>query len=254
MNAFGLNVSDLAVTRGNRRIISGVSFNLKPGTLAALVGPNGVGKSTLLSAIAGQIPSQGKVEFDGKPRERGSLSYMPQAQSVTAELSVIEVLLLGRRENLGWRVNEADLVAAEEMAGWFRLSDFCEKPMCDLSGGQQQLVLLAQRLMREPKLVILDEPTSALDLHYQLTVLEILRSYAATHSAVILAAVHDLSLASRHFDQVIMLSNGGVFRSGMPDFVLSSENISPVYHVELDTYHNMTGYSVHVAVAPAKEA
>ncbi|TYC58290.1 ABC transporter ATP-binding protein [Rhodobacterales bacterium] len=261
-----LRTTNLGVERGGRSIISGIDLTLAGGLVTAVVGPNGAGKSTLLAALAGALPCAGEVVLDNaadasadSPAARSDKSgpapaswrvgYMPQAQTLRTRLTVLEVLLLGRREQLGWRVSDKDLAMAREMVAHFRLDAISDRPMTRLSGGQQQMVLLAQRLMREPDLLVLDEPTSALDLHHQLAVLDLIRDYARRTGAVVVAAIHDLGLATRNCDRVALVDGGTVRSFGAPEEVLTRGMVGEVYRVELETYRNAEGRSVNVPVA-----
>jgi iron complex transport system ATP-binding protein len=254
-----LKTRGLGVQRGGKTIIAGVDLTLSGGLVTAVVGPNGAGKSTLLAALAGALPCAGEIVLEGVSAASGKcpatwrVGYMPQAQTLRTRLTVLEVLLLGRREQLGWRVSDTDLAMAREMVAHFRLEAISDQPMTRLSGGQQQMVLLAQRLMREPDLLILDEPTSALDLHHQLAVLDRIRAYARRTGAVVVAAIHDLGLATRNCDRVALVHGGTVRSFGEPEEVLTREMVGDVYRVELDTYRNSLGRSVNIPVSAVLE-
>jgi iron complex transport system ATP-binding protein len=244
-----LILQNLTVSRGRRCIVSALNLTLHGGTMTALVGPNGTGKTTLLAAIAGQLPYQGRILLNDKPMDKAAVSYLPQAHGVTTRLSVLEVLLLGRREQLGWRITDQDLDSASQVLAHFMISDLADRSMTTLSGGQQQIVLLAQRLMRTPRIITLDEPTSALDLHHQLSVLAVLRAYAQHNDAIIFAAIHDLNLASRQCDSIALLQDGCLVCHGDPQDVLTAENIKSVYRVEIDAYWNQSGQTLNIPIA-----
>ncbi|MDF1750985.1 MAG: ABC transporter ATP-binding protein [Alphaproteobacteria bacterium] len=245
-----LTLQAVSVARAGRCIISPLDLNLHGGTMTALVGPNGTGKTTLLAAIAGHLPYQGAIQLDGAPVDIKVVSYLPQTHGVSSRLTVLEVLLLGRRETLGWRISDQDLSAATQVMQHFMISDFADRSIATLSGGQQQIVLLAQRLMRKPRVVILDEPTSALDLHHQLSVLAVLRSYAQENDAIILAAIHDLNLASRQCDSIALLMEGDLHCHGDPHEVLTAQTIKTVYRVEIDAYRNQSGHVLNIPISP----
>ena len=242
-----LDITGLEVCRGGRNIVSEVEMSLPGAAITGLVGPNGAGKSTVLAALAGAIPKRGSVTIAGHPLDRDAISYLPQSHAVHSALSVLEVMLLGNRDRLGWRVYSRDLAAAEQVLARFAITDLACRGMDTLSGGQQQIVLLAQRIMRRPKVLLLDEPTSALDLHHQLSVLAILRSYARQAGAVLLAAIHDLNLASRECDRIAVLNHGRLQHFGKPCEVLTPACIGAVYRVETERYHNAAGHELKCA-------
>lgn len=244
-----LRLSGLTVARGRRTVLAGVSVTLAGGGITAVVGPNGAGKSSLLGAVAGVLPHQGGVALDGGPSRPGEAAYMPQAAAVRASLSVLEVVLLGRLERLGWRLAAADLDAALAALAALGLTALADARIDALSGGQQQLVLLAQRLVRRPRLLLLDEPTSALDLNRQLAVLERLAGYARETGAVVLMAVHDLSLAARYASHLLLLKHGALLADGAPEAVLTPAAIAAAYGVEVEVLRSSLG---HAAIAPLR--
>lgn len=245
---YGLVLDGVSVKRGRTQIVSSICAKIGRGQIAALIGPNGTGKSTLLGAIAGHFGFSGTIEWNGRRIERDKLGFMPQYCAVQSSLSVLEVLLLGRHEKLGWHVGRQDLDTASAMLDSFGLNTLANRPMNTLSGGQQQLVLLAQRLMREPELLILDEATSALDLRHQMRVLELLADYVHRSGALVLMAIHDLNLAARHAQSLLLLEKGRLVACGTHDVVLSSENIRDTYRIEANVIVS-DGFPVIVPVA-----
>jgi iron complex transport system ATP-binding protein len=248
-----LVLHDISVKRGGNRVLEGIDVCFSPGELAALIGPNGAGKSTLLGSIAGTLPFGGSVLHGGETVNSDDVSYLPQAHGVTTTLSVLEIMLLGRLETLKWRARNQDLDLATRVLAQFAIGDLAWRAMNTLSGGQQQIVLLAQRLMRSPQIVILDEPTSALDLHHQLSVLAILRTYARSANAIVITAIHDIGLAGRQCDRVVLLDSGRLRAFGPPPDVLTKANLSAVYRVEIDVYRNERGHEICVPITAIKD-
>lgn len=244
-----LEIEAFTAGYAGRPVIRSARFSLPFGEVAGLVGPNGAGKSTLLAAMAGQLPHHGSLRCDGAAIDRRTIAYLPQSHGVHAGLTVLEVVLLGRRERLGWRVSAVDLETAAEALQRLSAGDLAGRAMDSLSGGQQQLVLLAQRLVSAPEILLLDEPTSALDLHHQLTVMSLLRAYAARAKAVVLAAIHDLALAGSQCDRILLLHGGGIAAAGPPQAVLTATRIGAVYRVTTNTFRSEDGRSIHVPVA-----
>lgn len=225
MNA-AIEITLPALHRGRARVLAPCQLRLAPGEVVALTGPNGAGKSTLLQAIAGLASEPVRLLLDRQAVGRAEVGFLPQAFAVRASLSVLDCVLLGRREALGLRVPPLLIVEAEALLHRLGLSDLADRAMHDLSGGQQQRVLIAQRLFRRPKLLLLDEPTSALDLHHQLEAMALLRAHAAETRAPVLAALHDLSLVARYADRVLVLADGRIEADGPPEAVLTTDRLS----------------------------
>lgn len=245
-----LELRDIHVARGGNAIVKGVSAHLPCGGITAICGPNGAGKSTLMAAIANLLPHRGKTLWqDRRPNER-DLSFMPQALGIRAQLSVLEVVLLGRLERLSWSLSASDIDAADTAMQAVGISELAERRIDTLSGGQQQLVLLAQRLIRKPRILLLDEPTSALDLRRQLLVLDILQSYAREAKAVVAIVLHDLSLAARYGDRLLLLHEGRTACFGPPSDVLDETVLRTVYGVEAEILTTSAGTPVVAPLSP----
>ncbi len=245
-----LVLRDVDVLHGRTRIISGVSASIAAGQMIGLIGPNGAGKSTLLNAIAGQLPSKGKILWSGNPVDPRDVGFMPQQCQVRADLSVLEVILLGRHEQLGWRIGDDTLSAATRILHFFGIADLAARGMPTLSGGQQQLVLLAQRLMRQPQLLLLDESTSALDIRHQMHVLKLLKDYIARTGALVVIAIHDLNLAARHCDSVMLLNGGALVGHGAFEAVITPDILRSVYGIEAEFITSRSGIPVILPLSP----
>ena len=156
------------------QILKGVDFAAKNGKLTALIGTNGAGKSTLLKTIMGILKGKGDITINGKSVSQYStkdfsstVSYLSQDNDCRVNLTVFEVVMLGRMGSMSFRVSDEDIAATQEVLDRLNLQRFASRSIMELSGGQRQLVFMAQALVKEPKILILDEPTSALDLHKQ---------------------------------------------------------------------------------------
>jgi iron complex transport system ATP-binding protein len=229
-----LALDNVHVAYRGRPVLTDVSCSLKQGQIVGVVGPNGAGKSTFLSTIAGTQPFAGAIRFDGKNIDRSFVGYMPQHAQVRVDLTVMEVVLLGRHDRLGWRVDPDVLAAAARILADFDLVHLAHRPISTLSGGQGQLVMLAQRLLREPKLLLLDEATSALDLAHQMRVFALLRAYVLRTGALVLFAIHDLNLAARHTDSILLLGHGGLVGVGSFETVVTPSSLRDVYGIEAE--------------------
>lgn len=249
-----LILRNVSVTRAGAQVIDRVSLSLHAGQIVTLIGPNGAGKSSLLNTIAGAIPHSGRILWDGMPVNRKYIGFMPQHCSVKAELSVLQTLLLGRHEQLGWRIGNQDIDAADRMLEEFGLKHLAERCISTLSGGQQQLVLLAQRMMRQPRLLILDEATCALDLRHQLVVLDRLRAYVKRTGALVLMAIHDLNLAARNGDTLLLLHRGRLEAAGNGAEILTSARLRTVYGIEAHIVEHGQHGSFILPVSPFVES
>lgn len=245
-----LVLKNIDVQHGRTKILSDVSASITAGQIVGLIGPNGAGKSTLLNTIAGQAPAKGTILWNGKPLDARHIGYMPQQCQVRAELSVLEVIMLGRHEQLGWRIADDTVGAASRILAFFGISDLAARSMQSLSGGQQQLVLLAQRLLREPQLLLLDEATSALDVRHQMHVLKLLKDYVARTGALVLIAVHDLNLAARHSETVMLLNGGRLVGHGAFDAVITPDILRAVYGIEAEFIPSQSGIPVILPLSP----
>lgn len=231
-----LLINDLSVAYGARTIIHNVSLPALPaGSLVALVGPNGAGKSTLLRAIAGLERMQGEISLAGEDVSRlgfaersRRLAYMPQQLPPGLALGVLESIVAALR------VSGVDnlLALAYEALARLGIEHLAEQPLNCLSGGQRQLVALAQLLARNPQLLLLDEPTSALDLHYQLRVMDTVRERVVAHRLLAVAVLHDINLAASYADWLVVLHQGRVVACGPPEQVLEPGMLAEVYGVQ----------------------
>lgn len=204
---------------------------LEGGHLTALVGANAAGKSTLFRRIAGQLAGKGEVRIRGAAQH--DLRYMPQDTSMTAALSVYESVILSQKQGHGgWRMTARELAAVDTILADLKIQALADCPLTELSGGQRQLVSIAQTLVTRPSLVLMDEPTSALDLYRQYEVLEYLRSYAAATGAVVLLALHDLNQVMRACTTTIAVAEGRIIAAGQTLETLTPELIRRIYGIE----------------------
>lgn len=244
-----LVLRDVSVVAGKKPILLDVTVALPAGQIVALIGPNGAGKSTLLSAISGVVSSTGSVLWNGQVVSVHDLGYMPQHCQVTADLTVLEVILLGRHEQLGWRVDPSIVEASARILSQFGIADLAERKVSTLSGGQQQLALLAQRLLRKPPLLLLDEATSALDMRHQIHVLKVLKDYVARTQALVLIAIHDLNFAARHCDSVMLLADGKLRGHGCFADIVTPDALRTYYGIEAEFLTTQSGVTVIVPTA-----
>lgn len=225
-----LALANLSVRFGNVTALATVSLTAASGAVTAIIGENGSGKSTLVRAIAGLVPSTGHIERSGGAAAR--IGYMPQDTSARSTLTVFETVLLGRLDALGLRVGEQELAAASKILCDLGLADLASRQIGTLSGGQRQLVFLAQALVCEPGILLLDEPVSALDIRHQLDVLTLVRELTRKRHLTTLCVLHDLQAASRFADRIVVLRRGRLIADGLPVAVLRPETLARAYDVE----------------------
>ena len=237
-----LRARRLGVTLGGARILSGIDLDVSPGEFVALVGPNGAGKSTLLRALAGLLPAGGTAELDGRAvgawtaAERARrLALVRQATDLVAAFTVRDVVELGRAPHVGWlaRPGAADRAAIDAALGAMGLADLAGRLAPTLSGGEQQRTLLAQALAQDPAVLLLDEPTAHLDVRHRLDLLARVRRQARAGRAVV-AALHDLDLAARFADRMLVLSHGRLVADGAPGDVLRPVLLRDVFGVDAE--------------------
>jgi iron complex transport system ATP-binding protein len=212
--------------------VAEIDLDLRAGEVVALVGPNGSGKSSLVKAAAGLLPHSGAIRFAQGSRAAARLAYMPQEAARPPALTALETVLLGRLKSLGLRVSDADLAAAEAIMRRLDVARFADRLIGELSGGQRQLVYLAQALVGAPEILLLDEPTSALDLRHALDVLATVRGLCRNEGLAALVVLHDLNAAARFADRIAMLCEGRLIACGAPQETLTAERIAQAFGVE----------------------
>ena len=236
-----LEVNDLKVAYRSRTIIEKLTLSpIAPGQLVSLLGPNGTGKSTLLKAMAGLLPPRhGTVRLNGTDlasldfRERARhVVYLPQSLPASVHLRVMEsVLVAARASSLSQEAEHVTLEAVMALLKRLGVDHLAMRYLDQLSGGQKQLVGIAQALIRRPRLLLLDEPLSALDLNYQFHVMDLLRQETHEHGLITLIVLHDLNIALRHSDGCILIRKGALLGQGVPAEVITGQALAECYGV-----------------------
>lgn len=257
MSAFRaeLSLQQAQIGYGRRTIIRDICLpTIAPASLVAVIGSNAVGKSTLLKTLAGQLKYQGDIKFGGQPlvnlsqrMRMRSIGYLPQALPQPTTLVAYELVYSACRASCGELSDAAVKDRIEQLFERLGILELALKQMREMSGGQRQMVGLAQVLVRQPQLLLLDEPTSALDLHWQLNVLQALRQETRVRQATALVASHDLNLALRFCDQVLILARGGVLAMGKAQEVLTPANLRAAYGIEGRIEACSQGYPIVLA-------
>ncbi len=256
-NAPGILAKGVFAAYGERQVLNGLELEVSRGTVTALAGPNGVGKSTLLRAVAGALrPSRGEIRvmgadvyaMSGKERAR-LVAMVPQNPDLPRGTTALEVTLMGRNPHLGllaWESSD-DVDIAMESLQMTSAEELAERPVHQLSGGERQRVAIAMALAQQTPVILLDEPTANLDLAYQPAIMRLLRELAEAGKTVV-TAVHDLTLAGQFCDSVALVGEGRVLASGPPETTLTPEAIRQVYGAEtLVLQHPETGKPIVVS-------
>ncbi len=232
-----IELDGLAVGYDGVPVLEDVTLRVEPGEVLAVLGPNGVGKSTLLRTILGlQSPIRGSVALDGtsiSDLSRNDIArrvgYVPQQESSNFPSTVFDAVLMGRKPYLNWRPTEADKRRVAAVLDTLDIADLAMSSLTELSGGQRQKVMLARALAQDPSSLVLDEPTSDLDIRHELDVLELISRVSRDGNAVVYA-MHDITLAARYADRFLLLADGEVVALGDSD-VLTPENLERVFGV-----------------------
>jgi iron complex transport system ATP-binding protein len=233
-----LKIQNISVSYGPRRILHDVSFNVQSGEVLALIGPNGAGKSTLIRAVSGVIPYTGHVRTNGDDfaslstlQRARYIATVPQAASLPPAYTVWETVLLGRTPYLGFlsQPSQKDEEIARQSLARVSALPFADRRVGELSGGEQQRVLLARALCQSTPILLLDEPTAHLDLQYQVSLLELVSELAHKDHLAVLVALHDLNLAAHYADRIVLIVAGNIKAMGKPEEVLQPELIEDAY-------------------------
>ncbi len=235
-----IKIKDLSFSYGSNKILDDLEIVVGDSEVLGLIGPNGSGKTTLIKCIDRILKPKGSIFLDGRDiKTMGRqdiaryLGYVPQSSSSVLSTTVFDTILMGRRPHMGWRVAEEDIDRVVETMELLNIEEFALKDFNELSGGQKQKVLVARALCQEPEVLLLDEPTSNLDLKHQLEVMEIIRDLVRKTDISAVMAIHDLNLASRYADTLVMLKEGRIYATGDPVSLLTSGNVRSVYGVEV---------------------
>ena len=239
-----VEVSNLSFSYGENNVLDDISFSVEPNCLVAVLGINGTGKSTLIKCLnkINKIDS-GRVKICGDSIDQLSINdlaklvaYVPQKVATSFPIDVYDVILLGRRPYINWNVSESDRKIVSSVIRKLSLEDFAFRKFHNLSGGEQQKAIVAKAIVQQPRVYLFDEPTSNLDLFNQYEILkqikELVNHNGNPCSAIV--AMHDINLASRFADKIMILHESKIFCYDEPRIVLNSDIISKVYRVDAE--------------------
>jgi iron complex transport system ATP-binding protein len=235
-----LKVKNVEFGYNSTLVLEGISMDLDRSEIIGIVGPNGAGKSTLIRCIDRILtPGGGTILLDetdistlSRMEIARKMGYVPQTTTRVFPATVFDTVLMGRRPHLGWKSSEEDVDKVLEILELLGIMEFAMRDFNEISGGQQQKVLIARALAQEADILLLDEPTSNLDIRHQLEVMEIMTNIVRKKGISAVMAIHDLNLASRYTSRILMMNGGRIFAAGDPESVLTSENIRRAYGVE----------------------
>jgi iron complex transport system ATP-binding protein len=247
--ALKLTINKLSFNYAGTQVLKDTEFELAVGQMLSIVGPNGSGKSTLLKCINRILKTkQNTVLIDGKDVTTLSLKelskimgYVPQSSASTFPFTVFDVVLMGRKPYIHWNLSDRDSEIVAEMLDFLGIGELSMRHFNELSGGEQQKVIIARALAQEPQILLLDEPTSSLDIKHQLEILCMLKSLTQSKERLVIVSMHDLNLASRFSDKILMLKKGSIYAMGTPEEVLTEESIEGVYGIKANVSTSVVG-------------
>lgn len=245
-----LTVENVSIQLGGKNILKQVNLSVPEGSIMGVIGPNGAGKTTLMRAISGIIPlSGGSVHFRGQDLSRLSISerarlvsVVPQARRLPGSYTCLQTVMMGRTPHLNWygQFDQRDRQLSAEAMRRTGTQDMADRFIGELSGGEQQRVLLARALVQTAPILLLDEPTTHLDLQYQISLLDLIQNLVRNGglneddaSLTVLLTLHDLNMVGRYADQVAVLVRGEIVSVGQPKDVLTPDTLSPAFNLPL---------------------
>jgi iron complex transport system ATP-binding protein len=258
-----LTIDNLGFSYGVVPVVQDVSFTVTAGDMLGIIGPNGSGKTTLLKLISRLLrPQQGRVLIDGE--DTSLLSYralartmavVPQETHIHFDFTVEEIVEMGRSPYLSrfQAMSRRDRNIVTQAMEATNILSLAGRSVLELSGGERQRVIVARALAQEPEVLLLDEPTASLDINHEVEIFELLRTLTINEGLISIAVLHDLNLAAEYCDHLLLLSEGKVAASGLAEEVLSAENLSKVYGIDVVVYENrLTGRPQIQALVPSR--
>lgn len=247
--ALKLNINKLSFNYAGTQVLKDIELEVGLGEMLSIVGPNGSGKSTLLKCTNRILKiKQNVVLIDGEDTSKLDLKelskimgYVPQSSTSTFPFTVFDVVLMGRKPYINWSLSDRDSEIVAEILDFLGIGELCMRHFNELSGGEQQKVIIARALAQQPEILLLDEPTSSLDIKHQLEILCMLKGLTQSKERSVIVSIHDLNLASRFSDKILMLKKGTIYAVGTPEDVLTEENIESVYGIKAKVSTSLVG-------------
>lgn len=242
-----LNLENVSAGYNDKTIINNISIKVENNKNLCILGPNGCGKTTLIKAISGLIPSTGKIMIDNQDvtkmkREEiaKKIAVMSQISSIYFSYTVYETVLLGRylymKNNYFSGPSKEDKDCVNKCLQAVGLKNYSHRQINSLSGGQLQRVYLARTLAQEPHIILLDEPTNHLDLKHQTELIEFLKEWSKLDNHIVIGVLHDINLAMSFADDILILSNGNIVSYGKSNLSLTRETLNKTYDMDVVSY------------------
>ena len=254
-----VKIDDLSFNYPGVDVLRDITFDMDKPELVGILGPNGVGKSTLIHCMDRILqPTKGAVLIDDRSVKDINLKelakimgYVPCVSAEAFPMTVLDTILVGRHPHNDWRLKKKDFDVVEEAMQIMGISDLALRHFNELSAGQKQKVMLARGLVQEPNVLLLDEPTANLDIKHQYGVSKMLRSISRTKNVLVIMICHDLNIAAKYCDRIMLLSNKTIYAAGTPQEVITAENVKTVYGVDCEVIQ--TDGVPHVIVKDSEE-
>ena len=259
-----LKVLDLSFFYNSVKALEEVSLEVRGGEVLGIIGPNGSGKTTLLKCMNRKLnPKMGVVLIEGKnilgmsrKEIAKNIGFVPQLSSISFPFTVFDIVLMGRYSyTKGFcREREEDLSITQKCLELTGIKHLSKRFITEISGGEYQKVIIARALAQEPKVLLLDEPTLHLDMNHQIEILDLVKNLAQRKRLVVAMVLHDLNLAARYSDKILILKKGKIFASGLPEEVLNMKNIEEVYGIEVEiSRSNKNGFLNIIPISARKK-
>lgn len=244
----------------NKPVITDINFSVKKREFIGIIGPNGIGKSTLIRTISRTLrPFKGSILYNGRDIYKTSLNetarsiaVVPQDTLIVFEFSVWDIVMMGRIPYIKKfkRETKRDSEVAERCLKLTNTKDLRDRFINELSAGERQRVIIAKALAQEPGLLILDEPTSHLDISHQIEIFDLIKGLSKNEGLTVISVLHDLNLASEYCDRLILMAQGGIFAQGAPREVLNYKTIEGVYKTVVVVGENPVSKKPYVFLVP----
>ena len=235
-----IDIENMDVGYGGKKILRGIDLHLEGPGLTCVIGPNGVGKSTMIKCMNKLLePTSGTVKVNGRDVKEMTrkeiadiISYVPVQTDDVFAMPVFDTVLIGRANKTKWKTKAEDIVKVKTALEVLNLAELADRPFNELSAGQHQTVAIARGLVQETEILILDEPTSNLDIRHQIFVTSLMHEIAVQKNVMVIMISHNLNIASMFADSIILMENPGRIRQvGPTSEVITAKNIEEVYNV-----------------------
>ncbi len=257
---YSIEVKNLKFSYRESLVLKGLSFNIKKGEFVSIIGPNGSGKSTLLKTLNNLYkPNSGDILIEGKNVEDYSkrdlakiVGFVPQDTTIDYEFTVEDIIMMGRHPYKGrfQKEDKIDYKIVNDVMEMTNTLKFKDSLITEISGGERQRVIIAKALAQNPSIILLDEPTSHLDINHQIELLNLLRTLNKEKGTTIVLVIHDINLAARFSDDIILLNEGEIIGIGNPEDVITAKNIEKAYNLDVAIENNK--YTNTVSLTPLK--